>query len=66
MKYIIKGQSGINCLRYCNLGDGPTEKAAWEAAFGPKPWTDYQKKTAKKCWCVKVDSDEPVNYSGDQ
>lgn len=60
--YIIKTVSGIQGT--CNLGDGPTEKAAWLDAFGPKPWSDYTKKTAKKCWVEKVESDEPVSYSG--
>ena len=62
MQYIIKAESGISGL--CNLGDGPTEKAAWEDAFGPKPWSNYQKRAAKRAWCVKVESDEPVSYSG--
>ena len=62
MRYIIKTQSGISGL--CNLGDGQTEKAAWEDAFGPKPWTPYQKQQAKKAWCVKEEVDGPVDYSG--
>jgi len=62
MKYIIKAESGISGL--CNLGDGPSAAAAWEDAFGRKPWSDAQKKAAKKAWCEKVESDEPVNYSG--
>jgi len=62
MQYVIKAESGISGL--CNLGDGPTEKSAWEDAFGPKPWSDWQKKSAKKAWCVKVDSDEPISYHG--
>ena len=62
MQYIIKAESGISGL--CNLGNGPTEKAAWEDAFGPKPWSNYQKRAAKRAWCVKVESDEPVSYSG--
>jgi hypothetical protein len=52
MQYIIKAESGISGI--CNLGEGLSEKAAWEDAFGPKPWTDYQKRSAKKCWCEKV------------
>jgi hypothetical protein len=65
MRYIIKTISGLHSGT-CNLGDGPTEKAAWEDAFGPKPWCDNRKRHAKKAWCVKVDSDEPVSYSGHQ
>lgn len=62
MQYIIKAESGISGL--CNLGDGKTEKEAWLDAFGPKPWSDYTKRCAKRAWCVKVESDEPVSYSG--
>jgi hypothetical protein len=62
MQYIIKAESGISGT--CNLGDGKTEKAAWEDAFGSKPWTDSQKRSAKKAWCVKIESAEPVSYSG--
>jgi hypothetical protein len=63
MKYIIKTESTF-AGRTCNLGDGETEKAAWVDAFGPKPWSDYAKRNAKKAWCVKIESDEPVSYSG--
>jgi hypothetical protein len=61
-RYIIKTESGISGL--CNLGDGPTEKAAWEDAYGPKPWTDSTKKAAKKAWCVVEDVEGEVSYSG--
>ena len=63
MRYIIKTQSSLHSGT-CNLGDGETEKAAWADAFGPKPWSDYAKRNAKKAWCVKIESDEPVSYSG--
>lgn len=62
MKYIIKTVSGISGT--CNLGDGATEKAAWEDAFGPKPWTPYVKKIAKRAWVEKSTDDGPVDYSG--
>jgi len=63
-RYIVQAESGISGT--CNLGDGETAKAAWEDAFGPKPWTDYQKKSAKKAWIteVEMEKDEPVSYSG--
>jgi len=61
-KYVIKKVSGIS--GNCDLGEGPTEKAAWEDAFGPKPWTPYQKKSAKDAWVVKVDADEHISYHG--
>jgi hypothetical protein len=62
MQYVIKSESGISGT--CNLGDGPTEKAAWLDAFGPVPWTDYTKRCAKNAWCIQVESDAPVNYDG--
>jgi hypothetical protein len=65
MRYIIKTESGVHSGT-CNIGDGATEKEAWEDAYGPKPWSDFSKKSAKKAWCEKTDSDEPVSYSGHQ
>jgi len=64
-RYIIKSESGAH-YGTCNLGDGLTEKAAWEDAFGPKPWTKWQKQSAKKGWCVaeEMEEGEPVSYSG--
>lgn len=61
MHYVIKTESGISGL--CTLGDGATKEAAWEDAYGPKPWSDYNKKCAKKAWCVEVESVEDVRYS---
>lgn len=65
MRYIIKTTSGVHGGT-CNLGDAATEKLAWEDAYGPKPWSDSTKRSAKKAWCEKVDSDEPVSYTGHQ
>jgi hypothetical protein len=65
MRYIIKTKSGVHSGT-CNLGDAATEKEAWEDAFGPKPWDEFAKRSAKKAWCEKVDSDEPVSYTGNQ
>ena len=50
--FIIEAESAIsgNCL----LGEGNTEAEAWEEAFGPKPWTPYVTRTAKKAWCREV------------
>ena len=60
--YVIKKTSGIAGV--CNLGEGPTKQAAWEDAFGPKPWTPYQKKSAKDAWCEEVSAEETVSYHG--
>ena len=50
--FVILKESGIsgNCI----LGEGATEKAAWEDAYGPKPWTPYTKKSAKSAWVVQM------------
>jgi hypothetical protein len=63
-RYIIKAVSGIS--GNCNLGDGDSKAAAWEDAFGPKPWSDYQKRSAKNAWVevVEMEEGEPVSYSG--
>lgn len=63
-RYIITGESGISGT--CNLGDGDSAAAAWEDALGPKPWSDYTKRTAKKCWVreEEMEEGEPVSYSG--
>lgn len=61
-KYVIKKVSGIS--GNCNLGEGSTKSAAWEDAFGPKPWTPFVKKMAKDAWVEEVGADEEVSYSG--
>lgn len=60
-RFVIMTVSGI--YSNCTLGDGATEKEAWEDAFGPKPWTSWTKQTAKKAWCKEVD-EEDINYHG--
>ena len=37
--YIIKNTGAGG--RVCILGDGPTKKAAWEDAYGPMPWVNF-------------------------
>lgn len=36
MVWVILGESAVNPFRHCVLGEGPTEKAAWEDAYGPE------------------------------
>lgn len=54
--FVIQKVSGVsgNCL----LGEGPTPAAAWADAFGPKPWSPGQKKSAKGAWISEVTDDE--------
>jgi len=47
-RYIIEAESGVNQWAFCTVGEGATIAEAWEDAVGPKPWTPYQKKLAKK------------------
>lgn len=50
-KYEIQTTSAVH-LGNCVLGRGNTEKEAWEDAYGPKPWSSYVKKSARKAWVV--------------
>lgn len=45
---------GVNCL----LGSGATEAAAWEDAFGPKPWTPSTRKAARNAWATSMTEEE--------
>ena len=62
MKFIIESQSGIQGT--CLQGEGETEQQAWEDAFGPKPWTKWQKKCAKNSWSREVSEEELENLKG--
>lgn len=58
MKFIIEAPSARFGLGNCLLGEGDTESAAWADAFGPKPWSPSQKKSARNAWCRQVKEDE--------
>jgi len=53
---IIESPSAIS--GDCLLGEGKSEREAWEDAFGPKPWTSFTKNCARRAWCRKVDDAE--------
>lgn len=57
MKYIVTKQSGVH-FGSCFLGSGDTKEAALVDAFGPKPWTDYQKKSARSAFVGEVTDEE--------
>ena len=59
MKYIITKESGVHCGS-CVLGSGDTKAEALEDAFGPKPWSSYQKKSARDA-CVREVTDEEAD-----
>lgn len=42
----------------CILGTGSTKAAAWEDAYGPKPWSSFAKKSARTADCIEVTEDE--------
>lgn len=57
MKYIVSKQSGVHAGS-CILGSGDTREAALVDAFGPRPWTQYQKKSARDACVREVDDAE--------
>jgi hypothetical protein len=50
-KFIVSKPSGIHAGS-CILGTGESKSKALEDAFGPKPWTPYQKRSANTA-CVR-------------
>lgn len=56
--FIIESQSGVSSLRNCLLGHGPTESEAWEDAFGPAPYTDYERRAMARAWCREIPDEE--------
>lgn len=54
--FAIVSPSAISGL--CVLGEGSTKSAAWEDAYGPKPWGEFAKRSAKKAWAVEITHDE--------
>ena len=55
-KFAITKPSAISGT--CILGEGTTKAAAWEDAYGPKPWCPFAKKSARTADCVEVTEDE--------
>lgn len=55
--HIIETPSGCHAGN-CIIGEGATEAAAWADAYGPKPWTDYVKRSAKKAWASTITRDD--------
>jgi len=56
-KFVIESPSGAH-YGNCIIGEGATEAAAWEDAFGPKPWTPYARKAARKAWSREIKEGE--------
>jgi hypothetical protein len=54
--YVIKA-TGAGLLARI-IGEGPTKKAAWEDAYGPKPWPPYTKKSARNAWVEETTEDK--------
>ena len=56
--FIVTKPSGINILKTCLLGSGPTKAAAMVDAYGPKPWSPYTAKAAKSADVREVSDEE--------
>jgi hypothetical protein len=50
-KYIVSKMSGVHAGS-CLLGNGDTKAEALFDAFGPKPWSEWQKRQARES-CVR-------------
>jgi len=59
--FIIEKPSAVYYLNNCVLGQGKTEKEAWEDAYGPKPWSTYTKKSARGAWAKQVNEEDYLN-----
>ena len=57
MKFIIEAKSGAH-FGNCTLGEGKTEREAWEDAYGPKPWPSGVKKMSKVAWSRQVEDED--------
>jgi hypothetical protein len=58
MPFIVTKPSGANPHKTCLLGHGETKDEAFEDAYGPKPWSPQQKKSAKSANYRQVNQDE--------
>lgn len=56
--FIITKQSGVNPFRDCIIGSGETKKDAWEDAYGPKPWSKWNRQSARDADCREVSEEE--------
>jgi hypothetical protein len=61
--WVIEATSGAHSGA-CVLGEGATEASAWADAFGPKPWTPYQKRAAKAAWARQLEDGEIPGADG--
>ena len=57
MKYIVSKQSGAH-IGSCILGTGDTKEEALVDAFGPRPWSDWNKKSERTSCCREVTDEE--------
>jgi hypothetical protein len=55
--YVITKRSAY-LKRQCLLGHGDSEEEAFHDAFGPKPWSPQQRRSAAACNVRKVDQFE--------
>jgi hypothetical protein len=65
-QYVIETPTGEKPFGCCVIGTGTTEEGAWIDAFGPKPWTKYNKICATKSWCRRIGDNEDDENDGDE
>lgn len=64
--FIITKQSGVSAFRKCIIGEGETKAQAWESAYGPKPWSKWNRQSARDADCEEVSEEEYYNLINNQ
>ena len=54
--WLILAESGVNQFRSCILGEGTTEKDAWESAYGPEGKRARPRRS--RVWASQVNEEE--------
>ncbi len=52
--WVVTAPSAYRAMHQCFLGRGASKPEALENAFGPKPWSAFQKSSAKRADCYQV------------
>jgi hypothetical protein len=55
--FVVSKPSGVHA-GFCILGFGPTKAKALEDAYGPKPWSPYNKRSAASACVREVTAEE--------
>jgi hypothetical protein len=57
--FVVQTESGVH-RGTCILGEAATERAAWEDAFGPRPWSPSTRRAARNAWVSEM-TEEQLN-----